>query len=683
VLEGNGSFKSGSIKINSKPTTLNAVTLQKYFEARILDADVDTASSDVLALPSKGVLEFTFLATMLMPGDGKEMPDARMAILSEVISLAQSDFEFSDSFNTLLKGFHLSADQSRTLLRMIPADNASRRVMCVVSCIHKLSNPELRIFLLQELNDSEYQMAKKQLGLTAFSFTPANPTGFYRLDLSKDSEREVALNLLRFKNTQAQTEKKEFQDTIGRMGGKRTNFDRVWRNAVLNGRQFIFDTSFKLPKKGILEVNIVEITKVPRGTQHISNKDLHILIEQEWKGGQDGFFLAKLVRGWSNEMYFSCEQVLKLLSCVTRAELLQTKRISCPQAFKPGTPNARMPETSPLARRHLKSADQASVVNVSETLNGCHAPAAPVPPSSVVSALSKMVKDAQLIAFTTWQVALYESGRTAGVRRGGLGKNFGDVRLDIMTTMFGRLTDWVGFRPLVYDRLDRNDQAELQRRLGVFNLFQEAVVVDFWTLDLSDPEQQRIMQELVHLADLEPGRNFVGVMYRERDFQIPSGWLRSVPDKGVISLHYCRERETCCQVREDFIAKHGAWPEGYTQLHGVEWVELQRLKIIKQKLRDKFPSGQLAFREMDRDGSGSMDRKELAVAMLKCGMWLSPSEVVILMETLDSDGSGDIDEKEFINFWNKSVDLYTGLSVASPVLDRGIPDSLSFPSDSV
>jgi hypothetical protein len=356
--------------------------------------------------------------------------------------------------------------------------------------------------------------------------------------------------------------------------------------------------------------------------------------------------LVKLVRGWSNELYFSCEQVLKLLSCATRAELLQTKRISHPQAFKPGTPNARMPETSPLARRHLKSADQESVVNVSETLNGDCAPAAPVPPSLVVSALSKMVKDAHLVAFTTWQVALCESGRPAGVRWRGLGKNFGDVRLDIMTTMFGRLTDCLGFRPLVYDRLDRNDQAELQRRL-------------------------------------DPGRNFVGVMYRERDFQIPSGWLRSVPDKGVISLHYCRERETCCQVREDFIAKHGAWPEGYTQLHGVQWVELQRLKIIKQKLRDKFPSGKLAFREMDRDGSGSMDRKELAVAMLKCGMWLSPSEVVILMETLDSDGSGDIDENEFINFWNKSVDLYTGLSVTSPVLDRDIPDSLSCPSDSV
>ncbi len=136
------------------------MTLHKYFEAWILDVDVDIASFDALALPSKGVLEFTFLATMLMPGEGKGMPDARMAILSEVISLAQSDFEFSESFNTLLKGIHLLADQSRMLLRMIPADNASRRIMCVVSCIHKLSNPELHNLVLQDLKDSEYQMVQ-------------------------------------------------------------------------------------------------------------------------------------------------------------------------------------------------------------------------------------------------------------------------------------------------------------------------------------------------------------------------------------------------------------------------------------------------------------------------------------------------------------------------------------------
>jgi hypothetical protein len=49
----------------------------------------------------------------------------------------------------------------------------------------------------------------------------------------------------------------------------------------------------------------------------------------------------------------------------------------------------------------------------------------------------------------------------------------------------------------------------VERRLGTFNLFQEAVAVDYWTLNLSMPEQKRILQELVYLGDLEPGKNFV------------------------------------------------------------------------------------------------------------------------------------------------------------------------------
>jgi Ca2+-binding EF-hand superfamily protein len=64
---------------------------------------------------------------------------------------------------------------------------------------------------------------------------------------------------------------------------------------------------------------------------------------------------------------------------------------------------------------------------------------------------------------------------------------------------------------------------------------------------------------------------------------------------------------------------------------------------------------------MDRDGGGTMDRKELAVALLQLGVWLHPKEIAILMDALDGDGSGEIDEEEFIVFWNATVNLDQGL----------------------
>ena len=51
----------------------------------------------------------------------------------------------------------------------------------------------------------------------------------------------------------------------------------------------------------------------------------------------------------------------------------------------------------------------------------------------------------------------------------------------------------------------------LSKRIGYSNLFNEVMAPDYYELDLSDPEQRWVMQELVHLGNAEPGTNFVQV----------------------------------------------------------------------------------------------------------------------------------------------------------------------------
>ena len=122
---------------------------------------------------------------------------------------------------------------------------------------------------------------------------------------------------------------------------------------------------------------------------------------------------------------------------------------------------------------------------------------------------------------------------------------------------------------------------ELQKRLGFFNLFREEMAVDYWVLDLADVEQARVLQELIFLGDEEPGRNFVEVMFNDKDFQVPAGWLKQVARAGIISLHYCREKDTCRRIEASF---SGQWPPMYHERHGLEWVARQRLKTIKEKV---------------------------------------------------------------------------------------------------
>ena len=71
------------------------------------------------------------------------------------------------------------------------------------------------------------------------------------------------------------------------------------------------------------------------------------------------------------------------------------------------------------------------------------------------------------------------------------------------------------------------------------------------------------------------------------------------------------------------------------------------------KMLDKFADPRNMFDAMDKDGGGSLDRKELATGLFALGVWLAPTELQSLLETLDEDGGGDIDYGEFESFWGK------------------------------
>ena len=54
------------------------------------------------------------------------------------------------------------------------------------------------------------------------------------------------------------------------------------------------------------------------------------------------------------------------------------------------------------------------------------------------------------------------------------------------------------------------------------------------------------------------------VYYNDIDFVVPAGWLKSVPDKGTICLHYCRERATCRRLQAAF--RQGGWPPDFHEV---------------------------------------------------------------------------------------------------------------------
>ena len=94
-------------------------------------------------------------------------------------------------------------------------------------------------------------------------------------------------------------------------------------------------------------------------------------------------------------------------------------------------------------------------------------------------------------------------------------------------------------------------------------------------LDLSDPEQRWILQEIVHLSVKEPGQNCGEVML---DFQVPpwgsdglpATWLSDVPRSGVLQVYYNREARIIRKIREQGAWDHDKSVRGPDQEDGTE-----------------------------------------------------------------------------------------------------------------
>ncbi len=203
----------------------------------------------------------------------------------------------------------LTIDQARRLfdcinntkdVRFMELGPVREHLLC--KCFHKLVQSNRQKELLTWCSEAERKAIEKQLGAVSFTFTPNNPTGFHKLDLSDNSQREIATRLTEirndfeprilqlkkfysFGNRFASFLKKSCTPAmqavcipscacfaamypnglltlhkIHRAGGRRETADdsleleRAWRNSKYNGAVLRWTNDWKLPWHGILEV---------------------------------------------------------------------------------------------------------------------------------------------------------------------------------------------------------------------------------------------------------------------------------------------------------------------------------------------------------------------------------------------------------------------------------------------
>ena len=128
-------------------------------------------------------------------------------------------------------------------------------------------------------------------------------------------------------------------------------------------------------------------------------------------------------------------------------------------------------------------------------------------------------------------------------------------RVELFIIAFSKIVDWHGYRNLL-EHLSLAEYAELTRRLASVNLFDEVMAVGYYELNIAVPDDRFIAQELLHLAILEPGENIMDCQFNGADFDVPAGWAKQLPERGLLSFYYCREKECIAEV-----LVHGAYKQ--------------------------------------------------------------------------------------------------------------------------
>lgn len=152
------------------------------------------------------------------------------------------------------KEFYFRAEQVGQLLDLF--DDKVEKATAVVKLFERVLDTDELLEIVEEKLDAEHRMIiQKQLGLL-YTYDAKNPTGHYRIDLSTNFERLVAMKLLAASNGENdERQKLNLIDTSQRCGHERLgryNF----RNQSMNGKP-MSKKIVTMPDEGIFEFDYV------------------------------------------------------------------------------------------------------------------------------------------------------------------------------------------------------------------------------------------------------------------------------------------------------------------------------------------------------------------------------------------------------------------------------------------
>jgi len=294
------------------------------------------------------------------------------------------------------------------------------------------------------LSQEELAALKRELG-ALWSYTDSNPTGHYRLDLSRPFDRNLALKVLETNNME-----RGWRRMADLFDTSDDGFYMNFRNETIDAKSFTWNGVWRIPATGILDFDYVSTERPPFHTPPLDNDLFRELVSDLKRSELSDAQKLGVLQLYTAEEYFSTEQATKIV-----------------RYFE--TPQVRVDAVVNLHRRII----------------------------DLENFLQAMMRT---------------------LRHRGLPKTYGDDEV-----------------PSVQDDMEIN---EVLRRIGWLNLWNPLDPDVMYRLDLSKRDQNLIARCLVDLAVCEPGENWLGEHLDGKEFELPSTWIKEVPRKGLLEVHY-------------------------------------------------------------------------------------------------------------------------------------------------
>jgi Ran GTPase-activating protein (RanGAP) involved in mRNA processing and transport len=529
---------------------------------------VEDIQDEKCRLPDKGILSFKFeVEKQVTPNEDDSLNSTDMIMIERLFQLASKGADREALIFMITSGStFMQSDHVASLFQKYMT-TPQEQVQLVTKCMFRLVDSSAKDLLIDMLSPEALAIFKRNTSRYTRLFTPNNPTGRYKLDLTRESDHELFMKLMDERDISHREILRRHK--AGRQGDLQCNKANPPEYVFLNLR---YDNEpLELPashyhaeRKGLMEFDFVSTNHVSEICPIASEEDISQFYAPE----------SDLRRKW-----FEKQDALDYEAEVLRFKH-EVERKQMPRQCDSEDPIIEDDEQLAKSPEILDINTGEEQTTVDESCNASSRPKTSDTTSSncmtenqpVKLKMKKKIDLLKIEKYEEWERHVYEALRSLCNEKCLYLKDAGDIisqikdsnlKVEATVCVFRRVRDWHGFEHTVFKKLSRTERVECTRRLGSHNMYDEICAINYYELSLNNAGDRYIMGELTRLAVLEPGENMVDETYGGINFELPAGnaasicqsqcvygvfpdmtaagWCTETPNRGDYTTFYCRE----------------------------------------------------------------------------------------------------------------------------------------------